>query len=196
MSTLGQTKKVGVINAVESLGDLEVDFGITEKQISQLIHYSRTDQAVQTTSDPKRFKDHESINTWLQKGRSIYTMTNVDGDLLGIVWFGGKEMPEGTAIAQEYQDNCGVTFAIRIYGQARGKHLARPLTGITFKDYIQTDEFNAIPKKHFWLETHADNTPAVTAYEKFGFKHVTRPDDHGRILMVLENTEEAIQKST
>lgn len=176
-----------IIGTIEhgELGALSIATGLTDKHIEQLIYYANSDAALRTTSDPKRFKDKESFNIWLQKGRTIYVLTNSDGDLLGVMWFGGKEMPAEVDIPNETRFQYGVTFAIRTYGLARGKHLANTFMDKTFAAYKQTEEYNGITKKGIWLETSANNIPAVKAYTTFGFQHIAGPDEHGRILMVL-----------
>lgn len=152
--------------------------GITEKQIGQLIHFANTDPEVRKfTSDPERFRDRKAFEEWKEKGRAIYTLTDKSGDLLGIVWFGKKELP-AQKFTQEFNSrDYTITFGIRIYGKARGKGLARPFMLEAFKRFS--------PKEGVWLETSSENIAASRLYTKFGFQQVTEPDEGGKILMIL-----------
>lgn len=170
------------------LGTLQVYNGISDHQIDQLISYANTEKAIQRfTSDPKRFQNKNSFEKWRQKGRSIYVLENNTGDLLGLIWFGGEEIPSEKKFTKRFDTfKYGVTFAIRIYQQARGKRLARKFMGLAFSAYRQSEEYKALSRNSIWLETSADNIPAVTAYRNFGFHQVTEPDEKNKILMVLE----------
>ena len=71
---------------------MKVKKGLSQKNIEQLIAFADNDEAVKKfTSDAKRFKDRESFENWLKKGRKIYSLVNENDDLMGISWFG----PEG-----------------------------------------------------------------------------------------------------
>jgi len=147
--------------------DFKIKKGISEKQIDQLIEYSLTDESVgKFTSDRERFKDRQAFDEWRKKGREITVMTNDNGDLLGIFWDGFMEMPLGD---KKYDK----TFAIRIYGEARGKGLAFGFMK------------NCIKGKGYWLETSDDNLAAKALYSKFGFKQVSEVDENGKIIMVF-----------
>jgi len=146
--------------------DFKFRTGITEKQIDQLIEYSLTDESVgKFTHDKERFGDRKAFDEWTKKGRKITVMTNDNGDLLGIFWDGFMEMPLGD---KKYNK----TFAIRIYGEARGKGLA-----LGFMK-------NCIKGKGYWLETKDENVAAKGLYNKFGFKQVSDSDEKGEIVMI------------
>lgn len=90
--------------------------GITEEQMTQLLYYSQTDPGIERfTSDKGRFGSPEAYDAWLQKGRSIFTLTNEEGSLLGIVWLGEEVMPKRNFIRDFNAGDYGITFAIRIY---------------------------------------------------------------------------------
>jgi len=147
--------------------DFKIEKGISEKQIDQLLEYSLLDESVNKfTSDRERFKDRQAFNEWRKKGREITVMTNDDGDLLGIFWEGFKEMPLGD---KKYNK----TFAIRIYGEARGKGLS-----LGFME-------NCMKEKGYWLETSDDNLAAKALYSKFGFKQVGEVDKDNKIIMIF-----------
>ena len=183
------------MNDQQILGSLEVADtstpltfykGISERQIQQIIQYANEDDLVKKyTSDPKRFTNMEAFKQWLQKGRSIYSLSDSAGNLAGVIWFGPKEMPYKAFTEPIRREDYGVTFSIRIYSEWRGKHLARPFTKMAFAEYEKSPEYLQLANNNMWLETSADNPSAVAAYEKFGFRLVTVPDEHNKILMVL-----------
>jgi len=154
--------------------DIFVQQGILDYQITQLIDYSQTDLDIQKfTSDPKRFATKEAFFQWQQQGRIIYTLIDSHQNLLGIIWFGQKDPPIDIP--------ANFTFAIRIYGPARGQGLSQEFMKIAFADLRknQTDSHIA----GFWLETHSDNSSAIHVYQKFGFKTVDQKDNS--VIMVL-----------
>ena len=140
--------------------------GILEKQIDQLIEYSKTDESVQRfTADAERFKDRKAFNDWKSKGRKIFTLSDEKDNLLGIIWIGQKEIEVGD---KKYDK----TFAIRIYGEARGKGLAL--------DFMK----KSVKEKGIWIECSADNLPAQALYKKFGFELVSKPDKNNKVILV------------
>lgn len=154
--------------------DVFVQQGILDCQIHQLIEYSHTDLDVQKfTSDSTRFKDLHSFKNWLIQGRIIYTLTDKNKNLLGIVWFGQKEPPVDI--------KANFTFAIRIYGSARGQGLSQEFMKIAFNDLQNKTEKTKITG--FWLETAINNLAAIHTYEKFGFKKVGQKENS--LVMVL-----------
>ena len=167
--------------------------GLTEKQIDQLVQFSNDpkDEAIKSnTSDPERFKDKEAVENWLQKRRSIYTLTNDQGDLLGMSWLGAGAMPQGEFTEDFGSSKYGVTFAIRLYGEARGsgKGLSRQLTKHAIGQYKQTTEYQGLTDKGqdgIWLEVSQSNGPGVALYEKSGFTPVTNPNEKGKMFMIL-----------
>jgi len=154
--------------------DFKIKKGISEKQIEQLIEYSLTDESVgKFTSDKERFKDRQAFNEWRKKGREIMVMTNDDGDLLGITWLGLKDLPERNYKIKIDPKKYKKSFAIRIYGEARGKGLA-----IGFmKECLKED--------NVWLEVSDDNLAAKALYSKFGFRQVSEVDENGKIIMIF-----------
>ena len=144
--------------------DVFIQQGILDCQIDQLIEYSSTDPEVKKfTSDPKRFADKKSFFAWQQQGRIIYTLVDNYKNLLGIIWFGQKDSPLKNLSAN-------FTFAIRIYGSARGQGLSQDFMKTAFADLQKNHQDSQITG--FWLETHQDNLSAIHVYQKFGFKIV------------------------
>lgn len=190
MNKNNEFTKIGSLKLIDndSSETLTIYKGIRDKQIEHLIHHSNTDsEVICQTSDPKRFKNKETYSEWRKKGRTIYILTDDKDNLLGVIWLGEEKLPEEFEFhSPANSNNYGITFTIRLYQRARGKHLSRPLTKLVLDHYKNTEEYNIIPNKGIWLETSANNIPAVTSYTKFGFKQFTKP--HGerkRIIMVL-----------
>lgn len=153
--------------------DFEIKKGITDKQIDQLIEYSATDESVaKFTSDRERFKNREAFDEWKKIDKEIFILTNKDGDLLGIIWLGPKEIPDAEWKEKIDKDKYKLSFAIRIYGEARGKGLAI--------DFMK----GCIKNKGIWLATSDDNFAAKALYSKFGFRQVSEADNKNKIVMI------------
>lgn len=154
--------------------DVFIKQGILDCQVDQLINYSQTDPDVKKfTSDSVRFRDLSSFKKWLIQGRIIYTISDINQNLLGIIWFGQKNPPIDV--------NANFTFAIRIYGAARGHGLSQNFMKTAFTDLLQNQKQSRITG--FWLATSKNNFTAIHTYEKFGFKKNGEID--GENIMVL-----------
>lgn len=158
--------------------------GITEQQISQLIDYSNADDpnVHAFTSDATRFKDRNAFETWQKLGRSIYTLSNREGLLFGIVWFGKKQIPQAVYETQIAEKDFGITFAIRTYGAARGKGAAYPFARMCQQDFL-TDIANTNPPG-FWVEPTAGNSASIRVCEKLGYQQVSPVGKTNKFLMV------------
>lgn len=165
--------------------------GISELQIEDLIRFSRGDKKIIFfTSDPVRFKTREAFNKWSKKGKQIYTLQNNDGDLKGIVWFGKKKLPKNTVFLDDMAKpaDCGTTFAVRLYSEARGKGLANGFIKESIQKFRGSEFFKSAKDNRIWLSTSVDNEPAVKAYLKNSFVTVTNPDKRGRVVMVWDGS--------
>lgn len=152
--------------------DLFIQQGIIDCQIDQLIEYSNTDPQVEKfTSDPIRFKNRQSFDQWLNKGRIIYTLTDKAKNLLGIIWFGKKSPP--------IKIEANFTFAIRLYSSARGQGFSQKFMNIVFNDLLK-EKKDVIA---LWLDTEIENSVAIHTYEKFGFKKIE--EKNNRVVMAL-----------
>ena len=153
--------------------DVFIQQGILDCQIDQLIKYSNTDPEIKKfTSDLIRFKDRPSFNKWLEQGKVIYTLIDKKNNLLGISWFGQKNPP--------IKLNANFTFAIRIYGLARGQGLSYPFLKTTISDVLKSSKDKVAG---FWLQVSIDNIPAINTYKKIGFKKIDTIED--KVIMVL-----------
>lgn len=159
---------------------MQLTTGLNEKQIDQLIKFSTTDKVIaEFTSDATRFKDRAAYNNWLKKGRAVYALEDKVGDLLGIAWFGAASFPKVNlkpAFATLKPQDYGTTAALRMYGKARGKGLAKELLATAVEKYGQ---------KGLWLEVSHDNTAAIKTYQSL-FIQVSDPDEKGKVVMVLK----------
>ena len=140
--------------------------GISEGQIRQLVKITKSDSSAKKyTHDPERFKNLTTFRKW-QRGKTIYTLGDKKGNLLGIVWFSRKKNP----LAPNYP----FTFAIRVYPPLRGKGYALKFMKEAFTDF---------KPKSVWLTTHIENLPAINLYKKFGFKELNK--ELNELVMIL-----------
>jgi ribosomal protein S18 acetylase RimI-like enzyme len=148
---------------------MEIKKDLSEKNIKQLIKYTNNDDLIKKcTSDLKRFVNRESYENWLKKGRKIYSLVDEKDNLMGISWFGG----EGE----------GFTFALRIYGKARGEGLGYGFLKETMNRFMELDDYKKAKNKEWWLETSKDNIAAIKIYEKCGFKYEKEGTSFGKVI--------------
>jgi GNAT superfamily N-acetyltransferase len=158
--------------------------GITDEQILKLIEYSKSDPVIQKfTSDLRRFPDKESFKSWSSDAK-IYTLVLENNTLAGFIWFRKKSIPvefdSDLVDSLEY----GVTVAVRLYKDARGKGLLKPFLETAIQNFKATDDYKESSSKGIWLLTSEENTQAQAAFERFGFKKIKT--ELGKVLMVLE----------
>lgn len=156
--------------------------GLSDKQIDQLINYAATDDGLKYTSDPKRFKNRESFDEFSKEILAYYTLTDDQDNLLGIIWFQDLDLYLNRENPSEY----GITFAIRLYGEARGKGLAQPFTEEVMADFENSKEYKSHPHKKIWLSVSPENEPAVALYRKLGFKDLEVNEEYNKLLMILD----------
>lgn len=148
---------------------MKINNGLSEKNVGQLIDYANNDETVRKyTSDPKRFKDRENFENWLKKDRKIYSLVDKKGNLMGISWFGA----EGE----------GFTFALRIYGEARGRGLGYEFLKETMNKFMQLDDYKNAKNQEWWLETSKENVAAIKIYEKCGFVFETEGESLEKLI--------------
>jgi Acetyltransferases len=110
----------------------------------------------------RRFTTVEAAHQWYAAHeRAVYTLGH--SAVAGLIWFGRTE-------ESEHGD---YTFAIRMYEEAQGKHLARPFMQAAHADFLaETPDAPSI-----WLDTRIDNERAAILYEKVGYTTIDRIDD-------------------
>jgi RimJ/RimL family protein N-acetyltransferase len=136
----------------------------------------------------ERFSSVESIQAWQQKGRLALPLIKHVGDsamtLVGFGWMG----PEKPNEDYDYTAAAEITFAIRLYEEAVGQNNSWPFTTAMLDAH--QDEFG---NNGVWLETSADNKPALNTYRRAGFNQVdtrmVKVDDNEeeRVLMILDD---------
>lgn len=120
MSTHEAPKEV---TSEQSRETFYIHSGITSSQVDQLIAFTRAEtDPIKLDGDEQRFMSLEQYETWGQKGRTIYTLTDSTdkgGNLCGIFWAGQKELPHRTDYTEpldsEFYQH---TYAFRLYGPA------------------------------------------------------------------------------
>lgn len=168
---------------------LQEDFtcrsGITPTQVKTLIAYTQNEQdpAVhESTADWQggsgRFASRSNFDKWHAQGRYIYTLLDGQHHLAGVIWFGSKAMPGGNS-------DYGITFAIRLYGRARGAGLSIPFTQIALAHFRTTKSLIDQHSQGIWLETSQNNLGAVKTYQKLGCIQIGPGVEDGRIVMVF-----------
>jgi ribosomal protein S18 acetylase RimI-like enzyme len=100
------------------------------------------------------------------------------------MWLGEKVLPEEDYNKDFNRNEFGITFGIRIYGEARGKGLSTNFMNEAINRFKDSQVYGEISKKGLWLETKADNLSAIKLYSKFGFKVVSKANNFGEIVMV------------
>lgn len=122
----------------------------------------------------KRFSDVDAANSWHESDKSphVYSLRDrTSNELAGLAWFRWKQHD---MLTPEYN----ATFAIRLYDNARGKHLSYPFAANIHTDF-QLHQANELAG--LWLETDTDNVAAQQLYHKLGYVAVSRDKD--RIVM-------------
>ena len=95
----------------------------------------------------------------------------------------GSEIASGNSRNDE--DMYGISFAIRLYREARGKGLAQPFTEEVLADFYESEEYKSHPHNKIWLAVSPENDPAVKLYHKLGFKDLKIDEEHKKLLMTL-----------
>lgn len=170
------------------IGDFHITSGISNKQINQLIALTNSDdlQLHKFTADFKngngRFASRANFDKWAKKKSDIYCLQDTEENLVGIIWFSKIRLELHNLELISHMDikpeNYTITFAIRLYSDARGKGLATSFFHETLKLYKQSKQFSSLPKKKCWLSVANDNFPARTLYEKLDFRQITTQPDH------------------
>jgi dTDP-glucose pyrophosphorylase len=166
------------IQYLESIGDLELYLGISEKSIHEIVAYSESleDTRLQeNTSDKKRFESKERMLDWYQDaGRYVFSLVSKSGDIAGIVWYRPSLPPiiteeRNSQEVQKLIENKDVihTGWIRIYPDFRGKWLAGPLLSLSEKYYKMIFQTGII-----CVDIESTNIPSQKTFERVGYIHI------------------------
>lgn len=150
--------------------------GWDDQLASELVQRSTDADIIKWTprDHQERFANQEAADAWFHRvsPRVVYSLYHVS-ELAGVIWY--SQAPR-TDIPENY------TMAIRLYGPARGQHLATPLLLATEEDFVQaTEDVTGI-----WLETDVNNEAAKRSYSRAGYSEASR-DDH-RITMTKQSS--------
>jgi ribosomal protein S18 acetylase RimI-like enzyme len=170
------------------MDNLKIKEGISNNQIDQLVKFANEDeQIVKLTSDFRRFRTREMADQWFTEVKpQVYVLEDQNQNLKGIIWF--DDLP---ILKDEYTVNFDITeyqltFAIRLYDDARGKGLAKNFFEECLRRLKESDYYKKLECKGLWLTTKPENIGAIALYEKLGFIHVNTPEKIGRVLMILK----------
>lgn len=162
---------------------IKIKQGLTPNQINQLITFTNADaQVLQFTSDSQRFSNKKTFNSWLKNGKYMYSLVNINDNLLGIVWFSEKQPPVEFANSQKYR----FTVAIRIYGESRGKGFSKQFLNFSIKHFQKTPEYLSLKQTGLWVVIDKGNVPSLKLHESLKFKQVTKPDNQDKIIFTYE----------
>lgn len=156
--------------------------GIADKLVEEVLSYSTHDESIIAfTSDSKRFKDRESYNDWLKKGKTIYTLVDSHDKLAGLIWFNKKPLQFETINSSDFE----ITGAIRTYGTARGAGISKSFLTEAFSIYRKTIEYRT-SGKGIWFETSVENHPAIKLYIECGFRRLGLNTKNGKEIYVKD----------
>lgn len=144
----------------------KINKSITPLQVKQLISFSNLDpQSKKFTTDQQRFQNLKAYHFWRRKKRTIFCLTDKQGNLAGIIWFGRKKLPLKSLPVFKYP----FTLSVRLYPPARGRGLAKNFISFTWKNYCSKPIYQKSKYKNFWIITSLDNQPIIKIFKKLGF---------------------------
>ena len=161
---------IAVIHPPKLCLKLSIQSGISDYCSTQLIKITGTDSQIRKfTHDHERFKNLKTFNKWKSRGKTVYTLIDKTGKLMGIIWFN-----------KQTYDNIPYTFAVRTYKPIRGRGVAKKFMKFVFEDFIGRT------KSNIWLRTDENNIIAGNLYKDFGFKK-TNDAKNGEVYMVYKS---------
>jgi len=163
---------------------VQVKKGISLSHINRLIYYSSKDDLVlRFTQDKKRYKNLKTFKKDKHK-RFYYSLVGKNQELAGIIWFTKKPIPKKRYSIKFNTQKYGITLALRIYGEFRGKGLSYSFLKEAIKRYKKTKSYKETKANIFWVNTNFDNFAAISTYIKCGFEKVSKKDSKAKIIMI------------
>ncbi|MCX6705290.1 MAG: hypothetical protein NT162_03065 [Candidatus Woesebacteria bacterium] len=130
-----QKRFISVLPVPNTHTKLSILKGISKRQIAQLLIYTRKDKLIRTqTHDFDHFKSKKTFLSWKSRGKTIYTLINRTGKLLGVKWY-DKRHP-GKHIEP----------TVRIYPPIRGMRFTKKFLEIVRQNYKPKSRRSVIPK--------------------------------------------------
>lgn len=160
---------------IEQAG-FEVRRGWSDEIARQLTALSHQPHIQSSTPNDmkKRFSSLEAAQQWHDHHeRVVYTIARCA--VAGLIWFGRSSSDQAPG---------AYTFAIRMYAEAQGKHLARPFMNAVHADFREQSGYS----DEIWLDTATTNDAAIALYHKVGYADVRTVND--RIYMTNLPTRE------
>ena len=115
---------------------LSVLKGISRNQITELLSYTKKDRLIRTkTYDFNCFKSKRTFLSWKNRGKTIYTLSDRKGRLLGVIWYDKRQ--KGVRLLKP---------TIRIYPPAREKNISKKFLDIVRRNYQSKTKKSTIPK--------------------------------------------------
>lgn len=148
---------------------------LKDEDIRRLVAFSK-DQDVRFTSDADRFATIETAIDFIDSNTLTFYVLEHAGKLTGIIWYHSLKNPLGIK-------GWDISYAIRLYGCARGKGLSAEFTRATLEHFVTTDHYRLEPSHDVWLSVHKDNVPAIKSYLRCGFEE--EAELGSRIIMLL-----------
>ncbi|MBI3577260.1 hypothetical protein HY086_04445 [Candidatus Gottesmanbacteria bacterium] len=156
--------------------------------VEQLVQFSTSESDAQLnhfTSDALRFGSRDAVDKWLKKGRTIYILTEPQGQILyGILWFGQELMPKEQYTEILNTPEYVFTYAKRLYGTARGRGISYTFMKEAYRDFMRLPQYKNQIGKGFWLTTSADNDRVLAIDRKFGFRVVSKANSDNKVVAV------------
>lgn len=126
---------VSVLPIPKTHTKLSVLKGISKVQIIQLLSYTKRDRLIRTkTHDFDCFKNKKTFLSWKSRSKTIYSLINRKGKLLGIIWY-DKRHP-GKRIEP----------TVRIYPPIRGKRFTKKFLEIVSQNFKPKSRKSVVPK--------------------------------------------------
>lgn len=147
--------------------------GLNQSHEKALLDFSKNDPLIgENTGDTTRFATPAKLHEWLSGERIMCVLTPQakPDEMVGLIWFSREPWP--LAVGDQATKHSLWTFAIRLYGAARGQRLSSPFMQKAFAYFQQKH-----PDEVVWLSTKSTNQISQKIYTRFGFTKVAEQDE-------------------